>query len=150
MICCHSPRRYWLARLTTTCLSRHKPSARAVISPHFLRKAILIRDGPFETRYARPWTFCATPFALWIKPLSSSTGSWNFCLSECRVSYTNAYFLSVCLNYNSSSDEWSSELASQVWTAFRNGIISWHINRPRYGLTALRNTFTKGVSTPEQ
>lgn len=51
------------------------------------------------------------------------------------------YSLSICLDYNNSnSDEWWSELTSQVWTAFRNGTTSWHVNRPRYGLTTLRNT----------
>lgn len=73
------------------------------------------------------------------------------CPDECRVSYTDAYCPSVCLNDDNdkSDEEWSGELASRVWLAFRNGIISWHINRPRYGLTALRSAFTKNMSTVE-
>ncbi|PTB40911.1 uncharacterized protein TrAFT101_006062 [Trichoderma asperellum] len=57
-------------------------------------------------------------------------------------------FHGVCLNHGN-DDQWSSELASQVWKAFRNGIISWHINRPRYGLGTLRRIFTKEILITE-
>ncbi|KAH6609557.1 hypothetical protein Trco_002903 [Trichoderma cornu-damae] len=38
-------------------------------------------------------------------------------------------------------NKWKTALASQVWTAFRHGYLSWKVNSPRYGLASLRSSF---------